>query len=81
MADFYLIIVLVAVFRYFDEKEHSSQRKKAKRRLIAGINRISRTDTFQRGFLFVVHKRRAFLWRVYRRITNREFTIPAIQLV
>lgn len=81
MADFYLIIVLVAVFLYFDEKEKSKQRKKAKRRLVAGFNRIQSNTTFQRGVLFVVRKRRAFLWRLYRRITYREFTIPAIRLV
>lgn len=79
MADFYLIIVLVAVFHYFDEKEKRKERKKSKRRLIAGINRSTSITSFLYGFLLVVRKRRAFLRRFYRRVTYREFTIPAIR--
>lgn len=81
MADFYLIIVISAVFLYLDEKDKNTKRQRAKRRIRDGFNRIRSNVPFLYGVLFMVRKRRAFLWRFYHRITYREFTIPAIRFV
>lgn len=81
MGDFYLIIVLITVFLYFDEKSRHNQRKKAKRRFTASVNRPRNHGEIFQGILSLVHNRRAFLWRLYRRVTYREFTIPRIAFV